>query len=207
MVNDDVLGSWKDGGSKEAILDFVRSVTEQGGPHFVSPPDRIATFDNDGTLWCEKPMPIQLDFILRRLYAMAEAQPELRERQPWKAAHERDYAWLGDAIDKHYAGDESGVQVLGAGVLAAYDGMSVEDFEARSNEFLRDAQHPTLGRGYLQCAYTPMVELLRYLQGERIHQLHRLRRRTRLHATDQRGGVRHPQGARDRQQFHACVHQ
>ena len=164
MANDDVLGSWKDGGSKEAILDFVRSVTEQGGPHFVSPPDRIATFDNDGTLWCEKPMPIQLDFILRRLYAMAEAQPELRERQPWKAAHERDYAWLGDVVDKHYAGDESGVQVLGAGVLAAYDGMSVEDFEARSNEFLRDVQHPTLGRGYLQCAYTPMVELLRYLQ-------------------------------------------
>ena len=117
MVNDDVLGSWKDGGSKEAILDFVRSVTEQGGPHFVSPPDRVATFDNDGTLWCEKPMPIQLDFILRRLYAMAEAQPELRERQPWKAAHERDYAWLGDVVDKHYAGDESGVQVLGAGVL------------------------------------------------------------------------------------------
>ena len=129
------------------------------------PPERIATFDNDGTLWCEKPMPIQLDFILRRLYAMAEAQPELRDRQPWKAAHERDYAWLGDVVDKHYAGDESGVQVLGAGVLAAYDGMSVEDFEARSDEFLRNTQHPTLGRGYLQCAYAPMVELLRYLQG------------------------------------------
>jgi phosphoserine phosphatase len=109
-------------------------------------------------------MPIQLDFILRRLYAMAEAQPELRDRQPWKAAHERDYAWLGDVVDKHYAGDESGVQVLGAGVLAAYDGMSVDDFEARSEEFLRTTQHPTLGRGYLQCAYTPMVELLTYLQ-------------------------------------------
>ena len=132
MANEDVLGSWKDGKRKETILDFVRSVTEEGGPHFVPPSERIATFDNDGTLWCEKPMPIQLDFILRRLYAMAEAQPELRDRQPWKAAHERDYAWLGDVIDKHYAGDESGVQVLGAGVLAAYDGMSVEDFEARS---------------------------------------------------------------------------
>ena len=164
MANEDVLRSWKEGGSKEAILDFVRSVTEDG-PHFVPPPDRIATFDNDGTLWCEKPMPIQLDFILRRLYAMAEAQPELRDRQPWKAAHERDYAWMGDAIDKHYAGDESGVQVFAAGVLAAYDGMSVEDFEARSNEFLRSTQHPTLDRGYLQCAYTPMVELLQYLQG------------------------------------------
>ena len=164
VANEDVLTSWKDGESKEAILGFVRSVTEEG-PHFVPPSERIATFDNDGTLWCEKPMPIQLDFILRRLYAMAEAQPELRDRQPWKAAHERDYAWLGDVIDKHYAGDESGVQVLGAGVLAAYDGMSVDDFEARSEEFLRTTQHPTLGRGYLQCAYTPMVELLTYLQG------------------------------------------
>jgi phosphoserine phosphatase len=110
-------------------------------------------------------MPIQLDFILRRLYAMAEAQPELRDKQPWKAAHERDYAWLGDVVDKHYAGDESGVQVLGAGVLAAYAGMSVDDFEARSDEFLRNTQHPTLGRGYLECVYTPMVELLTYLQG------------------------------------------
>ena len=159
-----MLSSWKDGKSKETIVDFVRSVTEEG-PHFVPPSERIATFDNDGTLWCEKPMPIQLDFILRRLSAMAEAQPELRDRQPWKAAHERDYAWLGDVVDKHYAGDESGVKVLAGGVLAAYDGMSVEDFEAGSDEFLRNTQHPTLGRGYLQSAYVPMVELLRYLQG------------------------------------------
>ena len=87
----------------------MRSVSEEG-PNFVSPDERIATFDNDGTLWCEKPMPIQLDFILRRLYAMAEAQPDLGERQPWKAAVERDYAWLGAVVDKHYAGDESGVR-------------------------------------------------------------------------------------------------
>ena len=139
---------------------------------------------------------------------MVEAQPELRDRQPWRAAHERDYAWLGDVVVKHYAGDESGVQVLGAGVLAAYDGMSVEDFEARSNEFLRDVQHPTLGRGYLECAYTLMVELLNYLQGNGFtNYIASGGGRPRLHATDQRGDVRHPQGTRDRQQFHACVHQ
>jgi hypothetical protein len=109
---------------------------------------------------------IQLDFILRRLSAMAEAQPELREQQPWKAAQERDYAWLGAVVDKHYAGDESGVKVLAGGVLAAYDRMSVEDFEAQSEDFLRGAQHPTLGRGYLECAYAPMVELLGYPEGE-----------------------------------------
>jgi phosphoserine phosphatase len=157
------LGGWRDGEVKDAILSFVRSVSEDG-PNFVPPEARIATFDNDGTLWCEKPMPIQLDFILRRLYAMAEAQPDLRERQPWKAAHERDYAWLGAVVDKHYAGDESGVKVLAGGVLAAYDGMTVDDFEAQSEEFLRNTQHPTLSRGYLQCAYAPMVELLGYLQ-------------------------------------------
>jgi len=66
--------------------------------------ERVAVFDNDGTLWCEKPMPIQLDFILRRLVAMAEAKPELQERQPWKAAFERDYGWFGKVMADHYAG-------------------------------------------------------------------------------------------------------
>jgi hypothetical protein len=101
------LGSWRDGKARDAILSFVRSVSEDGR-NFVPPEARIATFDNDGTLWCEKPMPIQLDFILRRLCAMAEAQPDLRDRRPWKAAHERDFAWLGAVVDKHYAGDDSG---------------------------------------------------------------------------------------------------
>ena len=160
---DRVLGSWRDGKTREAILSFVRSVSEDG-PTFVPKADRIATFDNDGTLWCEKPMPIQLDFILRRLYAMAEAQPDLRERQPWRAAHERDYGWLAALVDQHYAGDDTNVKVLAAGVLAAYDGMSVEDFEAQSEAFLRSTQHPTLGRGYLECAYAPMLELLSYLE-------------------------------------------
>jgi phosphoserine phosphatase len=124
----------------------------------------VAVFDNDGTLWCEKPMPIQLDFILRRLAAMAEADPALRDRQPWKAAYERDYAWLGAVVAQHYAGDETNVRTLAGGILAAYDGISVEDFEALAGEFLRTTQHPTLGRPYLQCAYAPMVELLGHLE-------------------------------------------
>jgi hypothetical protein len=115
-------------------------------------------------LWCEKPMPIQLDFILRRLVEMAEAKPELRDRQPWKAACERDYGWLSALMAEHYAGDDSNVKILAAGILAAYEGISVEDFEAQSDEFLRSARHPTLGRGYLECAYKPMVELLGYLE-------------------------------------------
>ena len=155
---EDPLSLWNDGDSKSAIVDFAEHAASD-----VQPEDRIGVFDNDGTLWCEKPMPIQLDFILRRLSAMAEADPELRERQPWKAAHERDYAWLSTVMTEHYAGDDANLRILGAGILSAYEGMSVEDFEAQADGFLRSAKHPTLGRGYLECAYAPMVELLAYL--------------------------------------------
>jgi phosphoserine phosphatase len=154
------LAGWRDGAAKQAIVDFVVRVENADVPV----EDRVAVFDNDGTLWCEKPMPIQLDFILRCLVEMAEADESLRERQPWKAAYERDYAWLGRVMAEHYAGDDSNVRVLAGGVLAAYDGMSVEDFEERSATFLRGARHPTLGRGYLECVYAPMLGLLAYLE-------------------------------------------
>jgi phosphoserine phosphatase len=157
------LSSWRDGPAKQAISEFVTRVCGGDGSEPVPVEDRLAVFDNDGTLWCEKPMPIQLDFILRRLGEMAEADPALRGRQPWKAAHERDYGWLNAVVKEHYAGNETNVKVLAGGILAAYDGISVEDFEARADEFLRSGQHPTLGRGYLECAYAPMVELLAYL--------------------------------------------
>ena len=155
----EMLGSWRDGAAKRAIVAFVeRAVAE------VPVEERVATFDNDGTLWCEKPMPIQGDFILRRLYAMAEADPALRGRQPWKAAHERDYAWLGAVLDDHYAGDDTKVRSLAAGILTAFAGITVEDFEAASDAFLRGERHPTLDRAYLDCAYRPMIELLEYLE-------------------------------------------
>jgi phosphoserine phosphatase len=157
------LASWRDGPARQAIVAFVAHVCGEDGSEPVPVEERLAVFDNDGTLWCEKPMPIQLDFILRRLVEMAEADPGLRERQPWKAAHERDYGWLSQLMDQHYAGDDTNVRVLAAGILAAYDGISVEDFEAQADAFLRSAQHPTLGRGYLDTAYRPMVELLDYL--------------------------------------------
>ena len=157
------LASWRDTATREAIVDFVQAVTSEGETSYVPPEERVAVFDNDGTLWCEKPLPIQADFILRRLYEMAEADPALRERQPWKAAYERDYAWLGTVMEEHYEGDDTNVRVLLGGVLAAHAGISVEDFEEQADSFLRTAKHPTLDRGYLECAYAPMVELLRYL--------------------------------------------
>ncbi|HEX8348153.1 MAG TPA: HAD family hydrolase [Actinoplanes sp.] len=166
-MNSDLLSSWRNGPAKRSIVEFVERTCGEDGSAAVAVEERVAVFDNDGTLWCEKPMPIQLDFILRRLTGMAEAQPELRRRQPWKAAYERDHAWLGSLMTEHYAGDDTNVRVLAAGILAAFSGITVEEFEAQSNGFLRCAQHPTLGRGYLQCAYVPMTELLRYLEANR----------------------------------------
>lgn len=154
------LASWADGPAKSAVVDFVERVRSEGVP----PDERVAVFDNDGTLWCEKPLPIQADFILRRLHEMAEADRGLRERQPWKAAYERDYGWLGRVMEEHYAGDDTNVRTLLGGVLAAHAGIRVDDFEQQADSFLRSAQHPTLGRGYLECVYAPMVELLRYLE-------------------------------------------
>jgi phosphoserine phosphatase len=159
----DPLGSWREGASKRAILDFVQRVTADGGPDAVPPEERVAVFDNDGTLWCEKPMPIQLDFILRRLVVMADQDPSLRNRQPWQAAYTRDYGWLGEVITKHYHGDDSELPVLAAGVLQAFAGVTVEAFEAQADRFLRTTPHPTLDRPYLACGYAPMVELLGYL--------------------------------------------
>ena len=156
----DPLASWRAGASKQAITEFVQRVTTEGSPGFAPPEERVAVFDNDGTLWCEKPMPIQLDFILRRLADMADQEPELRTRQPWQAAYTSDYGWLGQVVDRHYQGDDRELPVLAAGVLQAFAGITVEDFEAQADTFLRSTQHPTLGRGYLACSYRPMVELL-----------------------------------------------
>jgi phosphoserine phosphatase len=154
------LAGWNEGAARRAIVDFVEQTVSDAVPV----EERIAVFDNDGTLWCEKPMPIQADFILRRLYEMAEADPQLRDRQPWKAAYERDYGWLGAVLAEHYAGDDTNVRTLLTGVLAAHSGISVDDFEAHADSFLRSAQHPNLGRRYLECAYAPMVELLGFLE-------------------------------------------
>jgi phosphoserine phosphatase len=157
------LASWNDGAAKTAIVEFVECVTTEGGADHVPPAQRIAVFDNDGTLWCEKPMPIELGFILARLAEMAEADESLRDKQPWKAAHARDYAWLGAVITKHYAGDDSDVKVLIGGIVQAFAGRSVEDYATAADAFLRGGRHPTLNRSFHECGYAPMVELLRYL--------------------------------------------
>jgi phosphoserine phosphatase len=160
MSASDILPSWNDRAAKAAILAFVEQTVAGGVPV----EERIAVFDADGTLWCEQPVPVEADFLLRRLAEMATVDPGLRDRQPWKAAYEHDNNWLATVINDHYSGDDTKANVLLGGVAAAYADISVEAFQAKSNDFLRSAQHPTLARGYIQTAYAPMVELLRYLE-------------------------------------------
>jgi phosphoglycolate phosphatase-like HAD superfamily hydrolase len=157
------LSLWRDGATRQAIMAFVARVTGADGNAAVPGEERLAVFDNDGTLWVEKPMPNQLDFILRRLREMAETDASMRDRQPWKAAYTKEYGWLGEVLAQHYAGDDHNLPTLAAGVLSGFAGVSVEDFEARSESFLRSARHPTLGRTYLELAYAPMIQLLGYL--------------------------------------------
>jgi phosphoglycolate phosphatase-like HAD superfamily hydrolase len=154
-----MLEHWNDGPTKSAIVDFVEGVVAD-----VEPDSRVAVFDNDGTLWCEKPMYIQLDFLIRRFVQQATEDPSLRERQPYKAAAEGDLQWFGDAVTKHYRGDDSDVKPLVGAILTAHHAITVDEHRSRVEAFFAEAKHPTLGRTYTSCGYLPMVDLLRYLE-------------------------------------------
>ena len=158
------LSSWNDTPTRQALVDYVGRAVQEGGAQYVPPAERIAVFDNDGTLWCEKPMPPELGFVLLRLAEMAEQDPSLRTRQPWQAAREKDYAWLGGVLTKHYHGDDSDVKVLLGGILQAFATVSVDTYAELAERFLLTTHHPTLGRRLRDCAYLPMVELLHYLE-------------------------------------------
>ena len=158
------LESWSDGAAKSAIVDFVTKVTTAGGPDFVPPAERIATFDNDGTLWLEKPLYIQLQHGLRAIGKAAAEKPELRDRQPFKAVYEKDMAWLGKAAADYAKGDSSGVFTLVAGLTEVLEGITVEAFEADVLDFLSNAQDAHFKEPYKQFTYKPMVELVHYLQ-------------------------------------------
>jgi len=147
----DQLGSWNDGKAKSDILAFIRSVTTPGDG-FVAPADRIATFDNDGTLWCEKPMYVQADFVFRRWTEMVKADPAKAAEQPYKAMVEGDRAWLA-ALESH-------VPELLKGLGEAFGGITTAAFEEQVRAFYADARHPTLGLPYTKVGYRPMRELL-----------------------------------------------
>ena len=159
-----LLPSWNNTPTKRGILDFITQVTDPSGPKFVPSEERIAVFDNDGTLWCEKPMYIQLDYLLRKLSTQAESDTTLRAKQPWKAAWEKDFAWLGGVMTRHYQGDDSDLKILLGGILSLSEGQSVEAIEAAAREFIANERHPTLGMLYRDCIYQPMLELLQVLE-------------------------------------------
>jgi phosphoglycolate phosphatase-like HAD superfamily hydrolase len=148
------LPSWTEGPTKAAILDFVADVTTPGGPDFVPVTERIAVFDNDGTLWVEQPMYVQGVFAFDRLKALAPGHPEWKDRQPFKAALEGDRATLAEA-------GERGLVAL---VMATHAGVTTEEFAAEVTDWLATAQHPRFQRPYLRLVYQPMVELLEYLR-------------------------------------------
>jgi phosphoserine phosphatase len=159
-----MLESWNDGPTKSAITDFVARVTEEGGPDHVEPAVRVAVFDNDGTLWTEKPLVIQLDFTIRRFRQLAENDRVLRTQQPYQAAYEGDLDWMDAAMVKHYRGDDSDLKLLMGAVPRAFESLTVEDYDRRVKEFFDQADNPGLRRPYRECGYLPMVELLRYLE-------------------------------------------
>jgi phosphoglycolate phosphatase-like HAD superfamily hydrolase len=154
MVDIEPLPSWNHGASKSAILGFVGRVTTQGGPDFVPPAERIATFDNDGTLCCEQPLQMQFLFLIDRVEELAGRDPALRERQPFKAVLERDYGTLYGF----------GRQALLDLVFATHAGMTDEELVQLARGWLATAKHPKFGRLFKECLYRPQRELLAYLR-------------------------------------------
>src|SRR5881398_1955753 len=150
----DPLPSWNDGAAKKSITDFVAKVTKEGSPDFVPVPERIATFDNDGTLWCEQPMPVQLFFALDRVKALAPQHPEWKTKEPFASLLKGD---LKGAL----AGGERAMLEI---IVATHAGMTTTEFEQIVKEWIATAKHPKFKRPYTECVYQPMVELLAYLR-------------------------------------------
>jgi len=152
--NEDALPSWNVGSSRSAIEDFVARVTTPGSTDFVPEPERIAVFDNDGTLWSEQPIYVQFAFAMDRVRAMAAEHPEWTDQQPFKGLLE------GDLETAAKAGTAGLVEVM----MATHAGMTTAEFEDIARQWLATARHPQLGRPYTELVYQPMLELLDYLR-------------------------------------------
>lgn len=150
----DPLPSWNEGAAKSAIADFVARVTRDGGPDFVAPAERIAVFDNDGTLWCEQPIYFQAAFGLDRVKAKAPQHPEWKRQQPFKAFLANDKAALA-------AQGEKGLLTL---LAVSYSGMTTDAYAKSVGDWLAQAKHPRFNRPYNELIYQPMLELLAYLR-------------------------------------------
>jgi phosphoserine phosphatase len=159
-MTDAPLSSWKDGPAKRAILDFVTATTSSGGADFVPAADRIASFDNDGTLWVEQPLPPQFDFVFRRWAEEVKADPSLAAQQPYKGLVEKDMSFLGGVATQ----DPEVVGTLLKAFSRTWAGTTPEDFDAEVRDWLQTVKQPQLGVPYVELVYKPMLELLEYLK-------------------------------------------
>lgn len=148
------LASWRDGSTKDAIESFVERTTDPSNPDYVQPDERVAVFDNDGTLWAEQPVYFQLLFAMDRVKAMAPHHPEWRDTEPFKSVLAGDPKALA-------AQGEHGVATI---IAATHAGMSTEQFAQVVRDWITSARHPRFNRPYIECVYQPMLELLSYLR-------------------------------------------
>jgi hypothetical protein len=151
----DPLPSWSDGKAKQSIVTFVEKVTQPSSPDFVPVPERIATFDNDGTLWSEKPLPVQLYFALDRVEALSAQHPEWKTQQPFASVLKGD---LNTALA---GGDHALLEI----VMATHTGMTTLEFEQIVKDWIATAKNPATGKHFTEMTYQPMLELLAYLRG------------------------------------------
>jgi phosphoglycolate phosphatase-like HAD superfamily hydrolase len=151
---DDPLASWNDGPTKKSIVDFVARVTKAGGIDYVAPKERIATFDNDGTLWSEQPYYVQLAFALDRVKAMAPQHPEWQSKEPFKSILARDLKGV-------FAGGEHALLEI---VTATHAGLTTDEFEAEVHDWLAKTRHPKTTKLFTEMVFQPMLELLTYLR-------------------------------------------
>jgi hypothetical protein len=149
-----LLPSWNEGPARRAIVDFVARVTKEGGPDFVPTAERIAVFDNDGTLWCEQPMQVQIFFAQDRIKALAAKDPALKERQPFKAFLTNDVRTI------HALGKRGMFETA----FATHAGVTEEEFDQIARAWFATATHPKIGRLFKHCTYRPQIELLGYLR-------------------------------------------
>ena len=150
----DPLPSWNDGPAKQSIITFVEKVTKPGSPDFVPVPERIATFDNDGTLWCEQPVPVQLYFALDRVKALAPQHPEWNTKEPFASLLK------GDLRTALAGGDHALLEVI----MATHAGMTTAEFEQIVQDWITTARHPKTGQLFTDMVYQPMLEVLSYLR-------------------------------------------
>jgi hypothetical protein len=152
-----ILRSWNPEGAIRSLMAYVQKVTREGSPDFIPVPERIAVFDNDGTLWPENPIPFQAAFVLDTLKTLVQQKPELRDNPDVKAALTGDLRTL---VADHYRG-------LFTLIALTHDGVTVEEYERRVSDWMSTARHPRYGRPYDECIYQPMLEVLQYLRENR----------------------------------------